>query len=103
FFRFPGGLMVEFNDIVRGISFPLLGNIQPSEFMKVILVLTIAHIMVRHNEKYVIRTVKSDLGLLVKIIMASSLPMSFIAIQPDLGSVLVLLAITASMILVSGI
>src|SRR5690625_124792 len=32
FFRFPANLMVEFNNIVLGISFPLLGNIRPSEF-----------------------------------------------------------------------
>src|SRR5690625_4498281 len=67
FLRFPENLIVEFNKVARGISFPLLGNIQPSEFMKVILILTIAHVIVNHNEKYVERTIKSDLGLLVKI------------------------------------
>src|SRR5699024_595929 len=103
FFRFTASVMVEFNDSVRGISFPVIGNIQPSEFMKVILILGIAHIIANHNEKYSERTVKSDLGLLIKIALISAIPMGLIAIQPDLGSVLVLVAITASMVLISGI
>src|SRR5699024_292632 len=52
FFRFPASLIVEFNDIVRGISFPVIGNIQQSEFMKLILILSIAHIISNHNENY---------------------------------------------------
>lgn len=103
FLRFPSGLIVEFNNIARGISVPLLGDFQPSEFMKVILVLTIAHVMVSHNEKHLEHTVKSDLLLLCKIAVIASVPMAFIAVQPDLGSVLVLVAITSFMILVSGI
>lgn len=103
FFRVPANLMVEFNDIVRGISFPIIGNIQPSEFMKVILILTVAHVIVRHNEKYIEHTVKSDLWLLIKIGLIIAPPTGLIAVQPDLGSVLVLLAITACMVLISGI
>lgn len=103
FLRFPPSLIVEFNNIARGISVPLLGDFQPSEFMKIILILTIAHVMVAHNEKYVERTVKTDLQLLLKIALIAAAPMGFIAVQPDLGSVLVLVAITSCMILVSGI
>src|SRR5690625_1568419 len=103
FFRFPGSLMVEFNNIVRGISFPLLGNIQPAEFFKIVYILVVAHVMVSHNQKYLRRTAKSDLWLLLKIALLAVLPMGMIGIQPDLGSVLVLVSITACMILVSGI
>lgn len=103
FLRFPANLIVEFNNIARGISIPLLGDFQPSEFMKIIIILTLAHVMVNHNKKYSEHTVKSDLFLLLKIALIASVPMAFIAIQPDLGSVLVLVAITSSMVLVSGI
>lgn len=103
FLRFPASYMVEFNGIVRGISFPVLGNIQPSEFFKIVYILTVAHVMVKHNEKYIERTAKSDLFLLLKIAILAAPPMALIGIQPDLGSVLVLIAITACMVLVSGI
>lgn len=103
YFRFPTKLMVEFNDIVRGISIPLLGNIQPAEFMKIVLILTLGHVIASHNEKYIQQTIKSDLGLLLKVAAVICLPVGLIGIQPDLGSVLVLLAITTFMVLVSGI
>lgn len=103
FLRFPSNLIVEFNNIARGISIPLLGDFQPSEFMKVFIILTLAHVMVSHNEKYLEHTLKNDLLLLAKIALIAAIPMGLIAIQPDLGSVLVLVAITCCMILVSGI
>lgn len=99
----PSSLIQEFNDVARGIKIPLLGAIQPAEFFKIILTITIAHIIYQHNEKYVYRTIKSDLSLLMKIALVASPPMGLIAIQPDLGSTLVLVFITISLILVSGI
>lgn len=101
--RFPPNLIHSFNNAYRGINIPVIGTLQPAEYFKIILTLTIAHIMIRHHEKYVIKTGTSDLLLLVKILLISAPPMGLIAIQPDLGSVLVLVFITACMILVSGI
>lgn len=103
YFRFPGEIMVEFNNIVRGINLPFIGNVQPAEFMKVIIILTIGHVIASHNEKYKNQTSKSDFGLLIKILFVIAIPVGLIALQPDLGSVLVLLAITSFMVLVSGI
>lgn len=85
-------------------SFPGIGTIQPAEFMKVFLIIFLAHIMVAHNEKYPEHTIKMDLWLLCKIAIAALVPIFFVAQQPDLGGgVLVLSAISACMILVSGI
>lgn len=101
--RFPASLIDTYNNASRGIKFPVIGSIQPSEYFKIILILAIAHIMIRHHDKYVVKTAKSDLWLLVKILLLAIPPMGLIAIQPDLGSMLVLIAITVCMILVSGI
>ncbi|MFS0672020.1 FtsW/RodA/SpoVE family cell cycle protein [Ornithinibacillus sp. 179-J 7C1 HS] len=103
FFRFPPMIIVEANEAVSWISFPLLGTIQPAEFMKVILILTFAHVMYTHNNKYIKQTIKSDLWLLGKILLIALPPMGLVAVQPDLGGLLVLAAITGAMILVSGI
>ncbi|SDQ89102.1 FtsW/RodA/SpoVE family cell cycle protein [Virgibacillus salinus] len=103
FAGFPAGIVHEANGAVSWFKFPVIGTIQPGEFMKVILVLTLAHVMVRHNTKYIEKTIKSDLGLLAKIIIISAPPMALLAVQPDLGGLLVLIAITGFMILVSGV
>ncbi|WP_099157774.1 FtsW/RodA/SpoVE family cell cycle protein [Virgibacillus ndiopensis] len=103
YFRFPAAIVHESNGAVSWFKFPGLGTIQPAEFMKVILVLTIAHILVMHNEKYIMRTMKSDLLLLLKIAAVALPPMGLIAVQPDLGGFLVIAAITGSLILISGI
>src|SRR5690625_5463523 len=84
----PLYLIVDFNDVVRAVNVPLIGALQPAEFFKNILTMTLAHIIYGHNEKYTNRTVKSDIGLLIKNALASIVPMGLIAVQPDLGSTL---------------
>ncbi|MGM8214644.1 FtsW/RodA/SpoVE family cell cycle protein [Bacillaceae bacterium W0354] len=84
---------------------PSLGNqtIQPSEFMKVFLAVTLAHVVASHNERWTKKDLKYDLILLGKIIALSFPPLVLIAVQPDLGSALVIASITAFVILISGI
>lgn len=101
--RFPPSWIDTFNNASRGIIFPVIGSIQPAEYFKIILILTIAHVMIRHHEKYINKTIKSDVWLLGKILLIAGPPMGMIATQPDLGSMLVLAAIVASLILVSGV
>ncbi len=82
---------------------PGIGSIQPSEFMKTFFILTMARLISTHNEKNVMKTFKSDLLLLGKIMATALLPLLFIMQQPDLGTSLVFLAITAAMIIVGGV
>ncbi|RYG72122.1 rod shape-determining protein RodA [Lentibacillus lipolyticus] len=103
FAGFPPGIVHEANGAISWFKFPVIGTIQPGEFMKVILVMTLAHVIVRHNQKYVDKTLQTDLLLLFKIAGLSVAPMLLIAVQPDLGGFLVLGAITAGMVLISGI
>ncbi|MCA0983789.1 rod shape-determining protein RodA [Halobacillus yeomjeoni] len=103
FFKFPPGIVHYSGGAWSWFKFPGIGTIQPSEFMKVFLVITLAHVIVRHNEKNTIKTIKSDLLLLLKIVILAIIPMALIAVQPDLGTFLVLASITGFMILISGI
>jgi len=82
---------------------PAVGQIQPSEFMKIVLILLIGRLIVEHQEKWIEKTVKDDFRLLGKIFLVSLPPLGLVLLQPDLGTALVLMAIIASMILVSGI
>ncbi|RKJ61932.1 rod shape-determining protein RodA, partial [Butyricicoccus sp. 1XD8-22] len=79
------------------------GSIQPAEFMKTFFVLAAADLISKHHEKYVIKSIKTDFILLLKIGIALVIPLAFIATQPDLGSSLVFIAITAALVIVGGI
>lgn len=103
FANFPSPIIKTANGATSWFIFPGLGTIQPAEFMKIILVITIAHVIFSHNEKHENRTNKTDLLLLVKIIALALPPMFLVAVQPDLGGFLVLSALTSCLILVSGI
>ena len=80
-----------------------LGNIQPSEFMKTFYILACAHLISRHNEKYMLRTMKTDMLLITKIFGAFIVPFALVMEQPDLGSGLVFIAITLAMVILAGI
>ena len=82
---------------------PGIGSIQPSEFMKTFFILTMARMISKHHENFVLKTFKTDLYLLGKIIATALVPLLFIMQQPDLGTSLVFLAITAAMIIVGGV
>ncbi|KAB8139094.1 rod shape-determining protein RodA [Gracilibacillus oryzae] len=103
FFHFPPGIADSVNGAWGWFQIHGFGSLQPAEFMKVFLIIFLAHIIVAHNEKYPEHTLKMDFWLLAKIGMASIVPIFFLTQQPDLGGVLVLTAITVCMILVSGI
>ncbi|MDG4656632.1 FtsW/RodA/SpoVE family cell cycle protein [Ectobacillus antri] len=82
---------------------PGIGNFQPSEIMKLFMILVLSRIVVNHNETYVFRSPREDLLLLGKIFAASLPPLLLIAKEPDLGNTMVMTSIIASIIMVSGI
>ena len=82
---------------------PGIGSIQPSEFMKTFFILTMARMISKHHETFVLKTLKTDLFLLGKIMVTALIPLLFIMQQPDLGTSLVFLAITAAMVIVGGV
>ena len=79
-----------------------IGNLQPSEFMKIVLILVISQIIVKHNEIFVVRSIRDDFMLLGKIILVSFPPLALVLLQPDLGTVTVYFAIIASLVIISG-
>lgn len=78
-------------------------SLQPSEFMKVFLIIFLAKIIVDHHEKYQARTLKSDFYLIGKMGFATAIPLAFILLQPDAGTAMVVTAIFLGMVFVSGI
>ncbi|WP_409302565.1 FtsW/RodA/SpoVE family cell cycle protein [Peribacillus sp. SCS-155] len=82
---------------------PFMGSMQPSEFMKVFLILSLANVISSHHIKTPIKTIQTDLWLLVKLGMVTALPLALVMKQPDLGTSLVFLAILLGTIFISGI
>ena len=91
------------NNAQSWFQIPGAGLIQPSEFMKTFLILALSRIIVQHHEKTILKTVKTDMRLLLKLSLTTFIPLVFIIKQPDLGTALVILSIFLGICLVSGI
>lgn len=83
--------------------FPGIGNFQPSEFMKIVLILMSANIISEHNSKKTEISYKSDIALFVKILKISVPPLILIILQPDTGIPLIIVVSIIVMLSVSGI
>ncbi|HEC2242042.1 TPA: rod shape-determining protein RodA [Staphylococcus delphini] len=78
-------------------------SIQPSEFMKIILILVISKVVAQHNRFTFNKSFQTDVMLLLKIAGVSLVPILLILLQNDLGTTLVFLAIIAGIVIVSGV
>lgn len=100
-FQVPGAITIK--GATAWYRLPGIGNFQPSEIMKLFLIIVTGRIIANHNEKYFYRTIHDDFLLLGKICATSLPPLLLIAKEPDLGNTMVISAMLAAMILVSGI
>ena len=82
---------------------PGIGAIQPSEFMKIILIITLGVLINRFNEKYPNPTVKEEFFFLLKIGIVVLIPSILTFLQPDTGVVLIYILITITMLFIAGI
>jgi len=98
----PESIAREINGAKSWFTLPGF-SLQPSEFVKVFLVLALSRLIVEHQEKYIVKTLQSDFLLLFKIGGVTALPLFLVMLQPDLGTSLVLLAIMLGMVFISGI
>ena len=80
-----------------------IGSIQPSEFMKIFLIMALSKTIHYHHEKNLAKTIKTDFILLLKIAIVTFIPIGLVMMQPDLGTSLVMIAIMTGLIFISGI
>ncbi len=85
------------------IIIPGIGNIQPSEFMKIILILVLAAMIHDFRSNYKDPTIKEEFIFLIKSLIVVFIPSILTFLQPDTGCVLMYLIIYITMIFVSGI
>lgn len=99
----PESIAPYINGAKSWFRVPVLGSLQPSEFVKIILILTLARVIDDHHQKNIIKTVKTDFWLLVKLGAITLAPLMLVMKQPDLGTSMVYIAILLGMIFISGI
>lgn len=82
---------------------PGIGTIQPSEFMKIILIITLGTMIHKFNDEYNNPTVLEEFKFLIKVGIVVFIPSILTFLQPDTGVVLIYLLITIIMLFISGI
>ncbi len=80
-----------------------LGTIQPSEFMKIILIMTLGSMIQKFNENFDNPTIMEEFKFLIKVGIVVGIPSLLTFLQPDTGVVLIYLLITVVMLFISGI
>ncbi|PLR92580.1 FtsW/RodA/SpoVE family cell cycle protein [Bacillus sp. T33-2] len=98
----PSSIAPVRNGAKNWFVIPGLGSIQPSEIVKVFIILGLARVIFDHHQKNQIKTIQSDVWLLLKIGVVTMVPLMLV-IQQDLGTSLVFIAIMLGMIFISGI
>lgn len=80
-----------------------VGTIQPSEFMKIILIIVNASLIAKFNEDFPNPSIIEEFFFLIKIGLVVFIPSILTFLQPDTGVVIIYLIITLVMLFVSGI
>lgn len=82
---------------------PGIGSFQPSEFMKIILILTLGVMIHNFKIKYANPSMKEEFVFLVKSFSVVLIPSVLTFLEPDTGVVIIYLVIYVSMLFLSGI
>jgi rod shape determining protein RodA len=98
----PESIAPVINGAKNWFKVPGIGSLQPSEFVKIFIILALAKVIEDHHQKNPVKTIASDFWLLIKLGVITMFPLILI-IKQDLGTSLVFIAILLGMIFISGI
>ena len=99
----PDSIAPEIKGAKSWILVPGLGSMQPSEFMKIFLILMLSYRATKHSEKYTTGVIGSDIKLLLQMGIIAGLPMGLTLLQNDFGTTLVMFIISLGIIFTAGI
>jgi rod shape determining protein RodA len=98
----PESIAPVINGAKNWFKVPGIGSLQPSEFVKIFIIVALAKVIEDHHQKNPVKTISTDFWLLIKLGAVTMVPLMLI-IKQDLGTSLVFLAILLGMIFISGI
>lgn len=81
---------------------PGIGNFQPSEFMKIILIIIEAKMIDKFHQDNELPSALDEFKFLIKILIVVTIPTLLTFLEPDTGVVLIYLLITFIMLFISG-
>lgn len=94
---------VEANNAKCWFKIPFLGTIQPSEFMKIFLIITLSRMITNFNETFKNPEPLDELKFIIKILFIVFIPSALTFIEPDTGAVIMYLIITFIMLFIGGL
>ena len=94
---------IEVNNAKCWFKIPLLGTLQPSEFMKIFLIITLSKMINDFNETYPNPEIIDEVKFLSKVFLVLLIPSILTFIEPDTGAVIMYLIITISMLFIGGL
>lgn len=95
--------IVPRNNSYTWYTLPGIGTIQPSEFMKIVLIILVPKIIENHHKTYPLSSMKTDLYLVLDVMKYVLPACALIYPQPDSGLVLIILVSVVFMLIASGI
>lgn len=78
-------------------------SLQPSEFMKVILILTLSRMINDFNTEYDNPSVETEFKFILKVMLIVFIPSVLTFIEPDTGAVIIYLVTAMTMLFIGGI
>ena len=93
----------EVNGTRAWFNFPGIGSIQPSEFMKIVLVIMTANVVHEHNQSKTEMSFSSDFSLFFRIAKFTLPPLLLIILQPDTGIPIIIVIGILAMLAIGGV
>ena len=94
---------VKVNNATCWFKIPFIGTFQPSEFMKIFLIITLSRMIGDFNEKYKNPDAIDELKFIIKVLIIIFIPSILTFIEPDTGAVIMYLIISFIMLFIGGL
>lgn len=93
----------EVNNAKCWFKIPFIGTLQPSEFMKIFLIILFSKLTNDFNYKYNNPSLSDEFKFLIKILILLLIPSILTFIEPDTGAVIMYFIITITILFIGGI
>lgn len=92
----------EINNAKCWFVIPYIGSFQPSEFMKIFLIIILSRMINDFNEEKNINDIGEEFKFLLKVLIVVGIPSILTFVEPDTGAVLIYFIITIVMLFIGG-